>query len=353
MVNLKAKLPAAWIRGLKRQVTTTGLEASAALARAGMLAGARGRGSIFTLHHVRPKQSLAFQPSGHLEVTPEFLADAIERLSADGYGFVPLDEVPERLANPTGQPFAAFTLDDGYRNNAEHALPVFEKYGVPFTVFVARGFAERTHSMWWETMADLIGRERELSFDFGNGPERIELGCEEQKFDAFDRFADLVFRDDEASAVSRMDALVRCHGIDPLQMTADLTMDPAELRELSRHKLATLGAHTISHRAVGRLSEAQARAEMASSADYVEELTGIRPTTIAYPYGTRKAVGERDYRIARDLGFSVAVTTQPGTICEKWLTRLTGLPRISLNGHYQRARYVSALASGIPFKLAR
>jgi peptidoglycan/xylan/chitin deacetylase (PgdA/CDA1 family) len=261
--------------------------------------------------------------------------------------------VPARLAKPGGQPFAAFTLDDGYRNNAEHALPVFEKYGVPFTVFVARGFAERTHSMWWETMADLIGRVEELSFDFGTGPERIALVSEEQKFAAFDRFADHVFRGDEESAVSQIDALLRSHGIDPLQTTADLTMDPAQLRDLSRHKLATLGAHTISHRAVGRLSEAQALTEMAGSADYVEELTGIRPTTIAYPYGTRQAVGERDYRIARDLGFSVAVTTQPGTICEAWLTRLTGLPRISLNGHYQRARYVSALASGIPFKLAR
>ena len=84
-----------------------------------------------------------------------------------------------------------------------------------------------------------------------------------------------------------------------------------------------------------------------------EGLTGERPATIAYPYGSRAAVSERDYAIARELGFSVAVTTQPGTLCARYVNRLTGLPRISLNGYYQQPRYVSALASGIPFAIGR
>lgn len=351
--NAKDRLQALWRRDVKRRLVASGLDMAAALARAGMMPNARGRGAIFTLHHVRPKKTRPLEPSAHLEVTPDFLSDAIERLYAEGYEFIPLEEVPGRLAKPTRQPFAAFTLDDGYRNNAEYALPVFERHNTPFTVFVARGFAERTHSLWWETLAELLGRERELSFDFGAGPETLDLTSEARKFDAFDLFSDYVGSMDEATAVSRIDALARKHGIDPLKMTAELTMDASELKALTAHPLASLGAHTISHRAVARLSADEARDEMRQSADYVEAITGRRPQAIAYPYGTRHAVAERDYAIARDLGFTVAVTTQPGTLCEKYVGRTTGLPRISLNGYYQQPRYVSALASGIPFSLVR
>ncbi|MFB9950327.1 polysaccharide deacetylase family protein [Rhizobium puerariae] len=344
-------MQALWRRDVKRRLVAGGLDIAAALARAGMMPKARGRGAIFTLHHVRPKRTRPLQPSAHLEVTPDFLSDAIERLSAEGYEFIPLAEIPARLAKPARQPFAAFTLDDGYRNNAEYALPVFARHGVPFTVFVTRGFAERTHSLWWETLAELLGREREINFDFGDGAKIMDLTSEALKFDAFDRFSSYVGEIDETTAVSRIDALARRHGIDALNITAELTMDRRELQSLAAHPLASLGAHTLTHRAVARLSAEDAREEMRQSADYVETLTGERPKAIAYPYGTRQAVSGRDWTIAHDLGFSVAVTTQPGTLCEKSASRLTGLPRISLNGYYQQPRYVSALASGIPFTL--
>lgn len=353
MGHKKQRLQALWRRDVKRRLVAGGLDMAAALARAGMMPNARGRGAIFTLHHVRPTRMRPLQPSAHLEVTPDFLNDAIERLSAEGYEFIPLAEIPSRLASPTKQPFAAFTLDDGYRNNAEYALPVFARHGVPFTIFVTRGFAERTHTLWWETLAELLSRAREVVFDFGAGAENMDLTSEALKFDTFDRFSRYIEETDESVAVSRIDALARSHGIDPMRITADLTMDPQELRSLATHPLASLGAHTLSHRAVARLSPEEAREEMRQSADYVEALTGERPKAIAYPYGTRPAVSERDSMIARKLGFSIAVTTQPGTLCEKSVNRLTALPRISLNGYYQQPRYVSALASGIPFALQR
>lgn len=353
MGHTKARLQALWRRDLKRRLTAGGLDVAASMARAGLLAKARGRGAIFTLHHVRPKQIRPLQPSAHLEITPDFLAEAIERLMAEGYEFLPLTAVGERLAGANRRPFAVFTLDDGYRNNVDHALPVFERYGVPFTVFVSRGFAERSHSLWWETLAELLGTRCDIAFDFGAGMETVALTSESAKFDAFERFAHFVHDTDEAIAVARIDALARKHGVDPLDITAELTLPPEALRDLSRHRLADLGAHTISHRALSRLAPQDAADEMRQSADYVEALTGKRPSTIAYPYGTRRSIGTRDYGLAREAGFSLAVTTQPGTLDEACARTLTGLPRISLNGFHQDARYVSALASGIPFSLMR
>jgi peptidoglycan/xylan/chitin deacetylase (PgdA/CDA1 family) len=353
MGNTKAKLLALWRRDIRRKAVAGGLDMAAALARAGLMANARGRGALFTLHHVRPKQVQRLEPNAHLEVTPEFLDAAIERLKSEGYDFIPLSDVPKRMASPSRQPFAAFTLDDGYRNNQQYALPVFARHDVPFTVFIAPGFAERTHSLWWETLAILLAQEKEIVFDFGHGLEMMDLTSEARKFDAFDRFARHVRSHDETKAVAAIDALSRERGIDPLKITADLTMDRQELALFAAHPLVSLGAHTMSHRAVGRLSAEAAAAEMKQSAEWLEDLTGQRPRTIAYPYGDRASVTERDYQIALKLGFKVAVTTQPGTLADRLVDRLTGLPRISLNGFYQQPRYVSALASGIPFAMSR
>lgn len=348
---MSVNLDAIWRRGVKRGLIAGGLETAHVLARLGLMRRARGRGAIFTLHHVRPFEPRTIEPNAHLEVTPDFLDQAIRRLTRDGYDFVPLIDVPDRLRVPRDRPFACFTLDDGYRNNAQHALPVFERHGVPFTVFINEGFADRTHTIWWETLATILNGEMSLSFDFGAGPETIDLRGEEQKLDAFDRFALFIQSTDEADAVIALDALARRHGVEPLAITEQLTMGRDDLLRLIRHPLASFGAHTVSHRALKRLSDDEARREMRRSADWLEALTGERPVTLAYPYGTDSAVSERDRALAADLGFQVAVTTRPGTICERFADHLTGLPRISLNGYYQEPRYVAALASGIPFAL--
>ena len=125
---------------LKRAVISGGLEASFILSRLGLASHLRGRGVIFTLHHVRPADPRPFQPNRHLEITPDFLDATIRTLVGRGYRFIPLDEVPAALAEPEGRkPFAVFTLDDGFRDNRDHALPVFERHGVPFTIFVCKG----------------------------------------------------------------------------------------------------------------------------------------------------------------------------------------------------------------------
>jgi peptidoglycan/xylan/chitin deacetylase (PgdA/CDA1 family) len=342
-------------QGLKRAVITGGLEFAHFAGRAGLMASARGQGAIFTLHHVRPKVAQDFDPNGHLEITPEFLDEAIQYLAAEGYQFVALADMPARMAIAgTGERFAAFTLDDGYRNNAVYAQPVFTRHKVPFTVFVAPGFVCKTHSIWWETLTELLRAVPHLEFDFGSGAVTLPLATSFQKQAAFSRFAAFIQSGaEEASAIERLDAAARAHGIDPMMITERLVMREPELKSLVTNPLASIGAHTISHRALARLDDAEARAEIDQSAERIAALTGTRPDTLAYPYGDRAAVSPREHRLAQDLGFRVAVTTEPGTLSPLSFDRPTALPRISLNGLYQKRKYVGALASGIPFRLLK
>lgn len=339
-------------RFAKQSAIRVGLE-GVALTRAGSFwPGAGGRGVIFTLHHVRPGEPDANDPNAHLSVTPEFLDEAIVAAKEAGLTPVALEALPHLLADQNdNRRFVAFTLDDGYRNNAEHAAPAFRRHGVPYTIFITRGFVERTHSLWWETAQRLVARESAIELDFGSGIEAVACASPDQKLAAFERIAQMVAAIDEDEAVARLDRLAKSRGIDPLALTATLTMNAGELAALAADPLCTFGAHTLTHINMRRVSDKRLREEIALSATAVETYAGRAPKAFAYPYGFAAAVGEREIRTVADAGFTIAVTTQPGVLGPHNLKAPTAFPRVSLNGLYQKKRYVTALLSGIPFKL--
>lgn len=338
---------------VKRTIITTGLEVSAMLDTLGLSGGTRGRGAIFTLHHVRAKFVRAFHPNDILEVTPEFLDEALGTLKTRGYDFIRLEEVPDRLASNSTQPFACFTLDDGNRNNKTDAAPAFTRHAAPFTIFITKGFIEGTRSLWWETLEALLNKTPAIDFDFGLGPEPVPSATAEQKLVAYRRITDFVSIADEAHAVAQLDAEAHRHGIDPLAITRDLTMRTRELRELAANPLVSYGAHTVTHRGLTRLPESEARREISESADAVLEMTGKPANAFAYTYGDARSVSPRERQMLRELGLRIGVTTRPGVITSDMLADTTALPRISFNGLYQKGRYVRALASGIPFRVMR
>lgn len=338
---------------VKQTAIRWGLESIALSRIARLWPSAGGRGVIFTLHHVRPEHGMeSSDPNALLSITPKFLEEAI--LAAKRQGLVPvaLDDLPKLLSDTAdNRRFVSFTLDDGYRDNALYAAPVFRRHGVPYTIFITAGFVERTRTLWWETAGRLVTRSHRLQFDFGQGVEIVNLATPLQKHLAFDRLSRFVETIDEDEAVDRIDAVAQYHGIDPAAMVDELVMDGGELRRLAVDPLARFGAHTLTHANLRRVSEARLHEEIVGSAKAVESYVGRYPTSFAYPYGFRAAVDEREIRAVAEAGFTIAVTTQPGVLSSTDIQHPTAFHRVSLNGHFQKTRYVEALISGLPFKL--
>ncbi|MCB0874533.1 MAG: polysaccharide deacetylase family protein, partial [Thermoleophilia bacterium] len=114
------------------------------------------RGAVLMMHRVRPAGTGAFRPNRHLEITPGFLDDVLERLSQMRIPVVCLEEAADRLARGCTDRFAALTFDDGYRDNLVHAAPVMRRHGVPFTVFVATGMVDASANAWWMTLEEIV-----------------------------------------------------------------------------------------------------------------------------------------------------------------------------------------------------
>jgi len=127
---------------------------------------------------------------------------------------------------------------------------------------------------------------------------------------------------------------------------ANLCMTWDELAKLAADPLVTIGAHTVNHPILSKLDDRTARAEIAGSCDVIAAALGGRPAHLAYPVGDRSAAGPREFKIAAELGFKTAVTTRPGVVFASHAEHMMALPRISLNGNFQRSRYAKVLISG-------
>lgn len=277
---------------------------------------------------------------------------AIEAALEAGLVPVHLHDLPRLLSEQgSTRKYVAFTLDDGYRNNADFAAPVFARYSIPYTIFITTGFVERKRSMWWRTIAALVTEADSFQFDFGGGVLDVRAATPAQKSAAFAQLVQFMQCFDEDEAVARIDAAAQTVGIDAISLVDESVMNPSELRALALDPLVHLGAHTVTHVNLRRVDDERLAKEIADSTESVERYAGYRPRSFAYPYGWKAAVGEREIRAVSEGGFDVGVTTQPGVLQQTGVMPAAAIPRISLNGYFQKKRYIKVLVSGLPFKL--
>jgi peptidoglycan/xylan/chitin deacetylase (PgdA/CDA1 family) len=307
-----------------------------------------GVGAIFMLHHVRPRRDAEFQPNHHLEVTPEFLRAMLAHLRSHGIDIITMDEVHQRLIERNfSRRFACFTLDDGYRDNRDFALPLMREFDAPLTVFVASDFAEGIGRLWWITLEMVIAKTASVEASIGGVLTRLDTSTPVAKQVAFDRLHDrLRALPGEHDVPREMAALCARHGIDETAVCRELCMSWDELKALADDPLVTIGAHSITHCNLAGQTRETASDEMATSRARIENVLQRPVVHLAYPYGDKIAAGPREFALAHAAGFKTAVTTRPGMIFPESADHLTALPRVSLNGNYQDTRILPVLTSG-------
>jgi peptidoglycan/xylan/chitin deacetylase (PgdA/CDA1 family) len=307
-----------------------------------------GVGAIMTLHHVRPARRDRFQPNRLLEVTPAFFERVIRRLRRSGTDLVSLDEMHRRLTEGDfAKRFVCMTFDDGYRDTLDFAYPVLKKYDVPFAVYVATGFTDRVGEMWWLALEAVIAKNEHIGLHLDGKDRWFDCRTVDEKTAVFEHlYWWLRRRETEEELRQVVRELAARYHVDITRFCADLCMTWQELAGLAADPLVTIGAHTVNHVILAKVSEKAVRSELANSRDVIEAALGIRPSHLAYPVGDRTAAGPREFKSAAELGFKTAVTTRPGAIFRAHANHLTALPRISLNGEFQRPRYARVLVSG-------
>ena len=297
-------------------------------------------GFVVTLHHVMPLRASSFEPNALLSITPDFLDQFIGRFIRRGWRFVSVDELVDEASKDPKR--LAVTLDDGYRNNLEHAWPVFQKHSAPFTIFVCPGFTERKSELWWEALARMIGAADSFEMPGDEPAQMRPTRTPAEKLEMFSEWrAWLTTVVDEAHQRIAIRALAEKHDLDLPELARLLVMDWDETRRIAADPLCTIGAHTMTHAALARLAPEAASREIEGSVERIATEIGKRPTTLAFPYGYPSAAGPREAKLAERAGLAASFTTQPGYIPVSGSRH--GLPRVSVNGLFQRVRYLETL----------
>jgi peptidoglycan/xylan/chitin deacetylase (PgdA/CDA1 family) len=281
--------------------------------------GGRGRLSILIYHRVHPDD--ASDPD---DVTAAEFERQMRALRAN-FSPLPLQEAIGRLGAGSLPPRAvSVTFDDGYADNAEIALPILGRCGIPATFFVATGYLNGGR-MWNDTVIEAVKRLPGPSADlsaFGMGV--VSTGSPAAKRAAvaqiLGQWKYRPFAEREGLAAS----LGQLAGVLPQSV---LMMRDAQVKEL-RAAGMDIGAHTVSHPILAMAADADARREIIESRRYLGELLREPIPLFAYPNGQPgRDYDARHVAMVREAGYQAAVSTAWGVAARR--SEVFQLPRFT------------------------
>jgi peptidoglycan/xylan/chitin deacetylase (PgdA/CDA1 family) len=270
----------------------------------------RSRATIFMLHRFR-------DPALGIEGTdPEALRRALAWLRQRNYPLLSLNELFLRLASGTVPDRAvAFTIDDGYFDQATVAAPIFAEFDVPVTTFLTSGFLDRTLWFWWDrieyafehtvrTGVELDVGTGELTYRWADPAERRRAQAD------FTERCKRVPDADKHEAIARLaQALdVELPVLAP-ERYAPMSWDDA--RRVERSGM-TFGPHTVTHPIMAQTSDRQAEHEIAESWRRLQAELSRPDPIFCYPNGGPTDFGPREIQACRKAGLLGAVVGTPG-----------------------------------------
>ena len=302
------------------------------------------RGIVVMMHEINDgPQSYAQELATGL--TAQSLDAIVTFLRGSQWDIVTMEEALLRLSrdDDSENRFAVLSFDDGYRDTLTRALPILEQHQAPFAVYVPTGAPSRNLQSWWLGLRALFQRNDWIDIDCMEAS--FECRNYEDKIEGLQRASAWVHAD--YRRVGRLDATFRRYGISLTELNESYFMNESELRTLARHRLATIGAHTVSHSVLSLLSHATVREELVGNREYLENLLDCVVADLAYPYGGPSSCGGREFALAAEVGFRSAVTSRfaPVLTGHRWST--CELPRVAAGGAVAVDEFATAVMTSL------
>jgi len=187
----------------------------------------------------------------------------------------------------------AITFDDGLSSNYHLGFPVLKELGLPATIFLATGFLDGTHHLWFQEVDALL---------------KARGASTEELFQTLHRLKTLPDPEMHAEIAKLGSA-----GVDsPPDVTLPMTWEQA--REMKASGLIDFGGHTHTHPILARCSVEQQAEEIRRCRDRITAELGSAPKLFAYTNGGPTDFTADTQRLLAEHGFEAAFTMMPARL---------------------------------------
>jgi peptidoglycan/xylan/chitin deacetylase (PgdA/CDA1 family) len=264
----------------------------------------RGRAVLLVYHRINDQADPFFPALPRREFAAQL--DHV----ASHYRVESLEEVVSWLAaGAVGPPRAALTIDDGHPDTLEVALPELDRRGLPATLFLSTAPPETGVPLWIDRTRWIVKHARARVL------EAASLGLPGGSLEG---------------TVARLELLARLlrhlktlgpPDVDRAVLALAKALEPEGpplgvlewdgVRRMAAGPIA-LGGHTHRHYMLSRLDDRTLEDEIVAAHRLIEERTGHRVRTFAYPNGEAADYDGRAIAVLRRLGLRSAVTCRNG-----------------------------------------
>ncbi len=288
----------------------------------------QSRGLTVLMYHRIAEPSL---DPWDLSVSPANFAEHMDVLGQLGTVLPVRDLVGCLEARRKPESGFAITFDDGYADNLHLGLPVLERLALPATVFLVTNRLGGC-TFWWDELDALLLQpvemppELRMTYAEADYVWRFTGSPLPQSIPDLWRATDPPSTERRRAYMHLWSLMIQLESNRQEELLAELrealgrkdgassqarTLTEDEATRLGRSELIEIGAHTASHPSLPDLAEAGQRRELVDCKKRLESLFDRAVLAFAYPYGR---VDNVTSRLAQEVGFDSAFTTDPGRI---------------------------------------
>lgn len=281
---------------------------------------------FLSLHRVRPAHTRSVGSNSFLDISADKLESLIVHLKKLGATFVSGDNFDQQHDDAALR--VHITLDDGYKDNLEHAFPVFEKHKIPFTLFLTTGIPDREAVLWWYLIEDILANGKHLRIPAFNIDINAKNMSQEKQLDTFE-FLRKFFLENYAAFKDLIDDALQKAGANNQQLLDAVGLTWSDVRTLAKSRLCTLGNHTRHHFCMSKLPHQAILAEVDYAQQRIEQETGQSPVALAFPFGAKDDIVD----LSKVSGFRLpyVFSTETGIIRNFNRVDKFNIPRYFLN----------------------